>query len=192
MRSVIAGTAIASAAILAVGMTGVAAAETPPAAGTSSASPPSVSVEGVATVPLSQGASAATATAAYRQAMANAETDGHEKAEFLASKAGTSLGAVLNIAEGGGEISCTGGSEEGGYAEYNGEQPDFGETSTVSPTPLERAASSPSTGKPVVKHRHNRKRKHRKASAKRASAASSSAAVSCTLSAHVALVYTLG
>jgi hypothetical protein len=191
MRAVSAGTAIASAALIAISMTGVASAETQaaPAASTGAAAP-SVSVEGVATVPLAQGASAMTATAAYRQAMAAAEADAHEKAEFLAVKAGVTLGGALSITEDGGAISCTGG-EEGGYIEYTGEQPDFGESSVL-PTPFERAAGSPSTAKPVAKHHHKRKRKPRNAATKHASAASASAAPSCSLSARVALAYTLG
>lgn len=191
MRGVIAGMAILSMALIAVSMTGVASAETQAAPSTSTgADSPSVSVEGVASVPLAQGASAARATAEYRQAMAAAEIDAHEKAEFLAVKAGGVLGGALSITEDGGSISCS-GSEEGGYVEYTGEQPDFGESS-VSPTPLERAASSPATPKPVSKRHHKRRRKHHsKSSAPHAAAASSSTAVSCSLSARVALSYAL-
>ena len=43
-----------------------------------------VSVEGVANVPIAQDANLATATAVYRQGMAEAMTDGQGKAEFLA------------------------------------------------------------------------------------------------------------
>lgn len=186
MRMAIAGTAIAMAVLIVASGVGVAAAETTPSSSTSSTVPPNtVSVVGVATVPLAQGASATTATAAYRQAMAGAETDAHQKAEFLAEKAGTGIGAVQSIAEAGGEISCT-GSEEGGYAEYQGQQPDFGESNA---SPFERATVAPAAAKPAVKHKH--KRRHKKAAAKKARVASGSATASCTLSARVALVYAL-
>ena len=68
--------------------------------------------------------------------MAAAITDGHGKAEFLASKAGVTLGSVQSIVEGGGYINCT-GDEESSYAEYEGEQPDFG-------SPPSSIATSPS------------------------------------------------
>ena len=51
-----------------------------------------VSVEGVATVPIAQNANLAAATSVYRQGMAAAVADGQSKAEFLASKAGATLG----------------------------------------------------------------------------------------------------
>lgn len=127
MRTAITGSIVAVVALVVASVVGVAAAETP-----SSASTRTVSVEGVATAPLAQGASAA--TAAYRQAMAAAEADGHQKAEFLVQKVGAVLGEVQSIAEAGGSIECSGGSESG-YVEYEGEEPDFGQESGVSPTP---------------------------------------------------------
>jgi hypothetical protein len=48
--------------------------------------PPTVSVKGVAHVAISQTASQAEADAAYRQGLAAAISDGHEKAEFLAAQ----------------------------------------------------------------------------------------------------------
>lgn len=182
MRTAITGSIVAVVALVVASVVGVAAAETP-----SSASTRTVSVEGVATAPLAQGASAATATAAYRQAMAAAEADGHQKAEFLVQKVGAVLGEVQSIAEAGGSIECSGGSESG-YVEYEGEEPDFGQESGVSPTPFERAASTPSTA-PATQRHHKRKHKKRVSAKRNARAAS---ATSCTVSARVALVYTLG
>lgn len=185
MRTVIAGTAIATVALIAASAVGSAAAETP-----ASSSSRTVSVQGVASVPVAQGASATTATVAYRKAMAAAETDAHEKAEFLASQAGAGLGAVQSIAEDGGWISCRGG-EEGEYAEYEGEQPDFGE-SNGSLVPFVRGAAAPSAApKPVVQRHHKHRRRHRKVASTHAVASSSSVAVSCTLGTRVALVYAL-
>jgi hypothetical protein len=190
MRTAIAGTAIATAALAAVSVVGSAAAETP-ANSSASASAPSrtVSVQGVANVPVAQGASAAAATTAYRKAMAAAETDGHEKAEFLAGQVGAGLGTVQSIVEAGGWISCSGG-EEGEYAEYQGEQPDFGE-SNGSPVPVERALAPTATAKPVAHHHRKHKRHHKKVTVMHAAAASNYGAASCTLSARVALVYAL-
>jgi hypothetical protein len=142
-----------------------------------------VSVQGVATVPIAQGANLATATAAYRQGMAAAVADGQAKAEFLAGKAGATLGSVQGIAEGGGYIGCTGG-EEPGRGEYTGEQPDFGSPgAAVSPAaPRALANAAPGIRKPVVKHR---KKKRKRPLAKHASV------VSCTLSTQVSLAYLL-
>ena len=95
-----------------------------------------MSVEGVANVPIAQDANLATATAVYRQGMAAAMTDGQGKAEFLASKAGVTLGGVQSIVEGGGYIGCT-SSEETSYTEYEGEQPDFGSPpSSIAASPV--------------------------------------------------------
>ena len=98
-------------------MLGVASAEAP----TTASPPPTVSVQGVAIEPIEQSASSATATTVYRQGMAAAITDGQAKAQFLASSAGVTLGAVQGIVENGGYIGCTGNE-----VEYLGEQPDFG------------------------------------------------------------------
>jgi hypothetical protein len=175
MRRAIAPTIAVAAGLVAANMIGVAAAEAP-----TTAPLRTLSVEGVATVPIAQGASLATATAVYRQGMAVAVADGQSKAEFLAGKVGATLGSVQNIAEGGGSIGCTGGDEESGYVEYQGEQPDFG-SPAESATPL-RAAAAPSTaaGKPAVKHH---KKKHH--------AAQQASATACTLSTQVSLVFAI-
>ena len=179
MKIPIAATAGAAAALVAASMLGVAAAEAPPAA-----PPRIVSVQGVATVPIAQGSSLAAATAAYRQGMAAALADGQSKAEFLAGKAATTLGAVQSIVEGGGSISCINAGETS-YAEYLGEQPDFG-SSGASVTPV-RVNSGLAVGAPSPVHKRVLKHaKHRSApTAKKA------AGVSCSLSAQVALAYTI-
>ena len=89
MRIVMPAVATTTVALVAAGVLGVASAEAP------TASPArTVSVQGVATVPIAQSANLATATAAYRQGMAAAVADGQAKAEFLAGKAGAT-GCVL-------------------------------------------------------------------------------------------------
>jgi hypothetical protein len=188
MRIAITATVAAALALLAVGMLGVASAEAPTATTTTPtttttatpppASPPvpTVSVQGVANVPIAQGASAASATAAYRQGMAAAVSDGQSKAEFLAGKVGATLGGAQNVTEGGGSIQCT--SEESKYAEYEGEQPDFGSPeSTVLP---DRPVSAPAA---AVTRQKKVKRKRPKAK--------KAAAAACTLSAQVSLVYAI-
>lgn len=178
MRIVMPAVATTTVALVAASVLGVASAEAP------TASPArTVSVQGVATVPIAQGANLATATAAYRQGMAAAVADGQAKAEFLAGKASATLGSVQGIAEGGGYIGCTSGEEPGG-SEYTGEQPDFGSAgAAVSPVaPRALANAAPGIRKPVVKHR---KKKRKRPLAKHASV------VSCTLSTQVSLVYLL-
>jgi hypothetical protein len=145
-------------------------------------------VQGVATEPIEQSASSATATAVYRQGMSDAITDGQAKAQFLASKAGVAVGAVQSIVEDGGYISCT-SSEESSNDEYQGAQPDFGSPGVTTSTPVlntPRAATrvTPGVRKPAAKHT---KKKPKKPSAKLASATTT-----CTLSAQVSLVYALG
>ena len=179
MRNAIAATVVVLVGLAVANMLGVAAAEAP----TTSPTTPvrMISVEGVATVPVTQGANRATATAAYREAMAAALADGQSKAEFLASKAGVTLSLVQNIAEGGGSINCTGG-EESEYVEYQGEQPDFGSTDQ-SVSPIE-AAAAPSVAKAKVgKPAHKRRKKH--PTAKKANVAG------CTLSTQVSLAYAI-
>jgi hypothetical protein len=174
MRRAIAPLIAVAAGLVAANMIGVAAAEAP-----TTTPVRTVSVAGVATVPIAQGASAAAATAVYRQGMALAVADGQSKAEFLVGKLGGTLGSVQSIAEGGGSISCTGG-EESGYVEYQGEQPDFGSpTSSVEPLRAE-AAPSAAVGKPAVKHH---KKKHH--------AAKKASATACTLSTQVSLVFAI-
>jgi hypothetical protein len=178
MRIAITAAAAATVALLAASTLGVAAAEAPTVTPART-----VSVQGIATAPIEQGASAATATGIYHQGLANAVADGHAKAELLAGKAGATLGTVQDIAEGGGYINCTGGEEPNG-AEYQGEQPDFG-YSGVSVAP-QSAAAAPARP-PVV---HKRVVKHGKP-AKKGPTAKKASATSCTLSAQVTLVYTI-
>lgn len=179
MRSVIAATLAVVAGLVAANMLGVASAEAPT---TITAPVRSLSVEGVANVPIAQSANLATATAVYRQAMAEAMADGQSKAEFLAGKAAVTLGSVQRIVEAGGYINCT-NNEETSYAEYEGEQPDFGSPpSSISVLPSAGSESAPRVGavrKPTLKHPKKR------VSAKKASAAK------CKLTASVALVYAI-
>jgi predicted RecA/RadA family phage recombinase len=175
MRSVIAATVAVAAGLFVANMLGVAAAEAP----TGPTQLRSVSVEGVANVPIAQSANLATATAVYRQAMANALADGQGKAEFLAGKAAVALAGVQSIVEGGGSIGCT-TNEESAYAEYLGERPDFGSPVTSSvPLRASAAPASPSIHKPTAKH------------LKKAPIAKKASVVTCTLTAQVALVYAI-
>jgi uncharacterized protein YggE len=178
MKVLIAAIAVLATALIAVGVLSVASAETTPAPAPAASSPVrTVSVEGVASEALAAEASAATATAAYRQGMADAISDGQAKAQFLAEKAGGTLGAPQSVSEGGGSIECSEGQE------YLGAQPDFGNGSDVRVFAPESAAASPTplAHKPAAKHH---KKKH-KAKAKAAVAGS------CTLSTQVAIVYQL-
>jgi hypothetical protein len=185
MRIAIMATVAAALALLAVSMLGVASAEAPttttPTTTTVATPPPAstpvptVSVQGVANVPIAQGSNAASATAAYRQGMAAAVSDGQSKAEFLAGKVGATLGSAQNVTEGGGSIQCT--SEESKYAEYEGEQPDFG--SSESSVLADRPVSAPAAAvtRPKVKRKRPKAKK--------------AAAATCTLSAQVSLVYAI-
>ncbi|MDE3070699.1 MAG: hypothetical protein KGJ43_08220, partial [Acidobacteriota bacterium] len=162
------------------------------------ASPPltRVSVQGVGTAPIAQGADKLVATAAYREAMAAAVVDGRGKAEYLLSKAGGSLAPVLEVVEEGGWITCTGGAQAG-YVEYEGEQPDFGDAQPAG-APLRASSSAPaasvgaprpgrhSTAPPGKRHAAGHKKKKKgKRKAKKA------AAVSCTITALVSLSYSI-
>jgi hypothetical protein len=179
MRLVIPAAIVTTVSLIVAGLLGVASAEAP----TTAAPPPTVSVQGVAIEPIEQSASGATATAVYRQGMADAVIDGQSKAQFLASKAGVTLGAVQSIVENGGYIGCTGNE-----VEYTGEQPDFGSPgvgtsgATVS-VPRVAGAAIPGASKPAVKHA--KKKKHKAPVAKRASV------VGCTLTAQVSLTYAI-
>lgn len=179
MRIAIAATAAAIVGLVVTGVLGVATAETPTAPAPATA-PRTVSVQGVATEPIDPSATAAVATAVYRQGMTDAVSDGQAKAQFLASKTGATLGPVQSVVEGGGYIGCAGNGE------YLGEQPDFGSpvvsvaASGIS-TRSAPAHSAPTVRKPVVKGRKHR----RPPKAKRAVAAT------CTLSTQVSLVYAL-
>jgi hypothetical protein len=172
-------TAVTVVALVAAGMLGVASAEAP----TMTSPPPTVSVQGVAVEAIEQSASSATATTVYRQGMAAAIADGVAKAQYLASSAGVTLGAVQSIVENGGYIGCTGNE-----IEYLGEQPDFGSPGVgVSPgavsVPRVEGAVTHGTSKPAVKHA--KKKKGKAPVAKRASVAG------CTLTAQVSLVYAI-
>jgi hypothetical protein len=179
MRLVIPAAIVTTVSLIAAGLLGVASAEAP----TTAAPPPTVSVQGVAIEPIEQSASSATATTVYRQGMAAAITDGQAKAQFLASSAGVTLGAVQSIVENGGYIGCTGNE-----VEYLGEQPDFGSPGVgVSPgavsVPRVAGAAVPVAGKPAVKHA--KKKKHKAPVAKRASV------TGCTLTTQVSLTYAI-
>jgi hypothetical protein len=174
MRIVMAAAGVVTASLILAGVLGVASAEAP-------TTPPlrTVSVQGVATEPVEQSASAAAATAVYRQAMASAVSDAQTKAQFLTSQVGAALGQVQSLVEGGGYIQCAGSGE------YLGEQPDFGTgegfaVAGVSPRAV--AKSAPGGPRPVVKPS---KPKRKKGSAKKADVAT------CTLSTQVSLVYAL-
>jgi Protein of unknown function (DUF541) len=177
MKSVIAATFAVAAGLLCANMLGVALGEAP----TSTSSPRTVNVQGVAKVPVAQGASTTTATEGYRQAMAAAVSDGLSKAELLASKAGVGLGAVQNIIEDGGNISCAGGPEAE-YVEYDGQQPDFPlDGATGAPVPFAAAVRGAKVAVPKSKAKHGKKTPK----AKKATAGT------CTLSAQVTLVYAI-
>jgi hypothetical protein len=181
MRIATAAAGMAATGLVAGGVLVMAAkAETPATPVPASAPLRTVSVQGVANEPLSSAASSETATTVYRQAMAAAISDGQAKAQFLAEKAGATLGQVQSIGEGGGYIECPEGEE------YQGGQPDFGSGASVSAGVLAPAAAGRATPtihkapakKPAAKH-------HKRRSAKQA------AAESCTLSTQVSLVYQL-
>lgn len=191
MRIAITATVAAALALLAASMLGVASAEAPSSTTTTTASTPApvpastplrtVSVQGVAEVSIAQGANAASADAVYRQGMAAAVSDGQNKAEFLAAKIGATLASVQSVTEDGGYVQCKG--EESNFAEYEGEQPDFGSPGpTVVPQTAAAVAprAGPSHGTAVGK-----RRKTKRPTAKKA------AASTCTLSAQLSLVYAL-
>lgn len=184
MRNLLAATLVVVAALVVANMLGVAAAEAP-------ATPPArtVSVQGVATVPIPQGANLAVATAAYRQGMAAAIADGKGKAEFLAGKAEATLGGARSVVEDGGWIGCTRSeepheSQESRYAEYEGEQPDFGSAVSVSPISVGAANSSPQVSRSAPTHRRKK--------ATRPTAKKAATAATCTLGTQVLLVYAIG
>jgi hypothetical protein len=186
MRIAIAAAVVVAASLILVGVLGVASAETTTTptttpTTTTTTGPPlrTVSVQGVATEPIEQSASAAAATGVYRQGMASAVSDGQAKAQFLASQAGATLGQVQSMAEGGGYIQCA-GSEEG----YLGEQPDFGSAgSYATPEVAPRALAKPVAPRAAVKPRKPKRKK--KSVAKKANT------TTCTLSTQVSLVYAL-
>jgi hypothetical protein len=185
MKLVLPAAVVAAIALIAAGMLGVASAEAP----TTTAPPPTVSVQGVAVEPIEQSASLASATAVYRQGMADAMTDGQSKAQFLTSKAGVTLGAVQSIVENGGYIGCTGDE-----IEYLGEQPDFGSPgagaygATVS-VPRVAGVAVPGASKPAGKH--GKKKKRRRSGSKKTPVAKPASVAGCTLTAQVSLTYAI-
>jgi len=183
MRNLLAATLVVVAALVVANMLGVAAAEAPT---TSPAR--TVSVQGVATVPIPQGANLAVATAAYRQGMAAAIADGKGKAEFLAGKAEATLGGAQSVIEEGGWIGCKHTEEpnelqESRYAEYEGEQPDFGSAESVLPIRVGAARAAPLVQRSAPKRR---KKKVTRPTARKAAAAAT-----CTLTTQVLLVYAI-
>ena len=150
--------------------------------------PPTISVEGVSNVAISQTANQAEANTAYRRGLTAAISDGHEKAEFLAAGTGATVGAIQQVIERGGYIECAQPAEEGPlteYQQYKGAEPDFGSVessgSRFAVAPESAAGTrSTKTTKPKTK-----KKKH-KAKAKKAAVA-----VSCTVSTQLVLSYLL-
>ena len=171
------------AALFAANMLGVAVAEAPTVTALRT-----ISVQGVATLPIGQYDKVAEATAVYREVTGAAIADGQSKAAFLAGKVGGAAATVQSVVEDGGYINCTAAGETE-YAEYEGEEPDFGygrQTNVGAAVPLSAATpskevSSGTAPKPKLKHR---KRKH--PTAKKA------AAGSCKLQAQVSLIYAIG
>lgn len=178
MRIVIVVCALAGGVLAGASLLGAAQGETSTAAGSSPAPARTVSVQGVASVPIAQNADVASADAVYRQGMASAVSDGQSKAQFLASQTAATLGAVQSVAEAGGYIDCAEG-------EYEGQQPDFGSGSIVTPAAGFSGALAPRTSTPAPAKGKVRRKHHRRATAKRALASS------CTLSTEVNLVYLL-
>lgn len=175
MRLVIVACVLGLGVLAGSGLLGIAHGETATTGGPA-APVRTVSVQGVASVPIAQNANAAEANATYRQGMAGAVSDGQSKAQFLASQTATTVGAVQNIAEDGGYVDCS-------EAEYEGQQPDFGSTGVGTPTV--GFAGKTSASAPTV-HRGKAKAKHPKH--KRAVKAS---AASCVLYTQVSLIYAL-
>ena len=173
--AVLAGGAI----LFAMSALGVAAAEAP--TGVSVAR--TISVQGVAVVPIGSHDSAAAANAVYREGMAKAVADAQSKGAFLAERTAATLGAVDSVIEDGGYIECADADTE--YASYEGEQPDFGSApgGVVQAAPTASAPSS-AVARPKVSHRP--KVKHHHVTAKKASS------LSCNLTAQVSVVYSIG
>jgi hypothetical protein len=178
MRYALTAILAAAAALIAVGMLGVASAEAP-----TETPVRTVGVEGVGKAPVAQEADATAANTAYRQAMAAAISDGQEKAQFLAGHVAGTLGAVQSVIEENGGVECEAeGNEE--YVRYLGAEPDFGsgrDSRVVAPEAA--AKSAPGVVKPGNAKGHKHKKKKKKA--KKASV------VSCAVTAGVALNYQL-
>ena len=186
-RAILIGAVVLAVAVVA-GALGIATGEGPAGAGLAR----SVDVEGVGIVPIGMKATAAQATAVYREGQAKALADGQAKAQFIAEKEGVALGLPVTTVEDGGSIECSGWVEGEGYSRYvayEGEQPDFGyarlTSSGSAPAPAGVMGSAQKSA-PRVSHRPKGKRK--KHTAKKASVS----APSCNLTAELTLAYALG
>ncbi len=177
-RAILVGVPVCAAAAIAAGMLGVASGEGP------AASARTLSVQGTGTVPVGARDDAATATATYREGAAKALADAQTKASFLAGKAGVTITAVQSLAEDGGYIECSSPTVE--YAEYEGQQPDFGYASVPSVVGVAGAAAPAAAVAPGKRISHRPKVKKKHPAAKKASA------TSCNLTAQVSVVYALG
>jgi hypothetical protein len=173
------GAPVCAAAAVAAGMLGVASGEGP----TGTATPRTVSVQGVGVVPIGVRDDAPTATATYREGAAKALADAATKATFLASHAGVTITAVQSLAEEGGYIECSSPASE--YASYEGAQPDFGYASAPIGFGVAGAAAPAAQSAPA-------RVPHRPAAKKKKPAARKAAATSCNLTAQVSVVYALG
>jgi hypothetical protein len=181
MRTLITAGAAATAGLTGASVLGVATAEAP-----TTTQLRTVSVEGVASETIERAASAATATAVYHRGMLDAVTDGQGKAQLLAGRVGATLGPVQSLVEGGGYIACSNLGEPS-YAEYEGAQPDFGSPVVgVGGAPVSAGTTAPRSvarpRKPAVKRGRRRTRP----------VAKKAVLTSCTLSARVSVVYTIG
>jgi hypothetical protein len=178
-----------TAAVVAAAL-GIASAEGP--AGSSSARV--VDVEGVGVVPIPAKATAAQATAVYREGQAKALSDGQSKAQFIAEREGVALGVPITTVEDGGSIECSGWVEGEGYSRYvpyEGEQPDFGVarlagsgSGTAMGTAAPPAAAGPSS-QHVARRPKGKKKRHTASKA-------SVSAPGCNLTAEITLAYALG
>ncbi len=182
MKRTLAAILAVVAALFAANMLGVAVAEAPTVSTLRT-----ISVQGVATLPIGQSDNAAAATAVYREAAGDAVVDGQSKASFLAGKVSGTVATVQSVTEDGGYINCTAGGESE-YAAYEGEEPDFGsapQTNVGAVVP--KSAAAPAGQAAPATPRAKLKRKRRKhPTAKKASAGS------CKLTAQVSLVYAMG
>ncbi len=181
VKGAVAATLAVLAVLFAASMLGVATAEAPTVTTLRT-----ISVEGVAKLPIGQSDSAAEATSVYREATAAAIADGQSKASFLAGKVGGNVATVQSVVEDGGYINCT-ASGETEYAEYAGEEPDFGSgrQSTVGAVVPTNAVAPSSQASPV----HKAKLKHRKP---KHTTAKKAAVGTCKLQAQVSLIYAIG
>jgi hypothetical protein len=171
-----------------IALLGVAAAEGPAGSTASRV----VDVEGVGVTPIPSNATAAQATAVYREGQAKALSDGQSKAQFIAEKEGVALGVPVTTVEDGGSIECSGFVEGEGYsryAPYEGEQPDFGVARlTSSGSSSQNAVAPMAAAAPSKSVVHRPKGKHRRHTAKKAAAS----APTCNLTAEITLAYALG